>query len=352
MKLAFAADLHLSPLIWKDQPEVAGDAYYAWWQIVDVCMEQKVDALILGGDIWQLSRPDSDSIMQFMHGVDKLEAAGIAVLAIQGQHEKADPPWIGLHKHVQQLDVSRAQFGIGSSAITVGGFSHKPADLLEKRLKDFGDVDILVVHQLAKQVIPFDGEWDFDLDWVPDNVKLVLAGDYHAPVNHGRLYYSGSTHMRAMDQLTERSFLLINSKLEVTRHPLQNRIVDVYELHNEEHMEEAVAGITQERDLRPKPIDRPIIYAKIFAEIPHVIERLQRACHEAPDRPILMTKVFGGVEVIDNISVPSGEITMEACLSQAIDREKDSELYGFVLDLLQSSDPAEICDARKKELGL
>ena len=79
MSLVFVADLHLAPLTWQDQPDVRGDSYAAWMMVVNYCVNANVDALIIGGDIFDKARPDSESVEAFETGMDILARNAVLV---------------------------------------------------------------------------------------------------------------------------------------------------------------------------------------------------------------------------------------------------------------------------------
>jgi hypothetical protein len=355
--IVFAADLHLTPLIWQDYPELREDSYNALMQILSYCLENRPTALILGGDVWNRSRPDPDSVVRFVRSVDTLVEAGIDVYAIQGQHERATPPWTNVHKSIKYVGdgrVSRIVDGdIGT--FTMRGFDCQPANSIREAVKVAKDeCDIMLVHQLARQMINIEGAWDFDETWVPANVKLILAGDYHEPVKSGRLYYSGSTHMRSIDERTQRSFITVGKKFKVTRHKLEQRGVIEVLVNDENQLAAAEKTIAAFKyGGRHEDIGRPVVYARINADVPNVIERLKVACEDKHGGKFLKPKIIGGgVEVVEQIQLPEGEVTLESCLSQAVDRDTDPKLHSFVLALLKSKEPRAVCEATRAELGL
>lgn len=354
--IVFAADLHLAPLIWQDHPDLKDDAYYAWQQIVSYCLTERPSALILGGDIWDRSRPDPDSVVRFVRSIDVLDAAGIEIYAIQGQHERATPPWTTVHQAIKYigdgrlLNVSDPDIGLFS----MRGFDCQSTNSIHDAMKQGKDAvcDVLVVHQLARQVMNLEGAWDFDEIWAPVEIKLILAGDYHEPVTVGRLCYSGSTNMRSINERTPRSFVIVGKDFEITRQPLEQRaVIDVMVL-DKKQLDEAEATIaTYEAGRLPDVIDRPVVYARISADVPKVAERLQAACE--PIHAFLKTKIIGGgTEVVGEIQAPEGEITLETCLGQAVPREQDPELHSFVLALLRSKDPRAVCEETRAKAGI
>ena len=202
MSVAAVGDLHLKPLTWQDMPELRGDAFVAWMQIVNICINSGIKTLLILGDIFDKSRPDSESVEAFEVGMDMLAKHGILVYFIQGNHDKSDPPWASalspLAKYIGNGEPFMVE--IDGSPCVIRGYDNMPAAQLKEQMDELRDSpekpDIVLVHQLEKTFVPFEGSWDFDVEWVPEGVQLVLAGDYHDPVESGRLWYTGSTYSR------------------------------------------------------------------------------------------------------------------------------------------------------------
>lgn len=372
--IVFAADLHLNPLIWQDAAAITGDAYRAFSQVVDGCIDGKASALILGGDIFDKTRPDSGSVSAFMYEMSRLESNDIPVFAIQGQHEIADPPWACLHEYVQCIgDGEMFVIDDGGTKLSVRGYDNASADLMKQAMQEMDPApDILVIHQLVKQLVPFEGAWDFDLKWVPKETKLVLAGDYHIHANEGKLWYPGSTHMRNISERGQHYYLQIEPELKATTKgrgkskktvsawsgkfemgaPLiTTRPVIECLINDETHTDAALAMVT---DYEPDPavVDadlQPIVYLQYNPQVEGALARVEAACKEKGYH--LRTKVtVGSAEVVEGVP-QLGSVTLEECLARAVDREKEPEFFSFMLSLL-TSEPRPALDAMKKQLNL
>ena len=361
--IVFAADLHLTPLVWLDQLDMRGDAYASFVQIVSHCLEHKASALVLGGDVFNKTRPDSASVKLFEEGVTMLSQVGVLIYFIQGQHDRADPPWASSLTLLAQYigDGKAAAIDIDGVPAVVRGYDCMPGNQLRETLEagKAEPYDILLIHQLAKSFIPFEGAWDFDMEWVPDGVELVLGGDYHEPVNEGKLWYSGSTHSRNITEFGPRSFITVgrheDGTLDVQRVPLQTRDVIEVTIIVEDQLATVVETLaeyeTPDHDALPGLISKPLVFARYNADIPMALPQLETVCRERGF--ILRTKaVVGGVEVVAQVTPPQGAVTLEACLAQAVDRKADESFYSFVLALLKAEDPRDVLVATKAQLGI
>ena len=389
--IAFVADLHLTLLTWNDYPGMRGDAYFAWDQIVAWCVNNKPMALIFGGDIFDKIRPDAESVIRFQQGVDKIHAAGVAVLAIQGQHDRSDPPWTKVHPRVQWIgDGKKRTIGAGTgTTIEIVGYDCTSAAILHSCLENDREhdnvPDVLVIHQLCKEAIPFEGAWDFDQTWT--EAGLILAGDYHGAEQFGRVLYSGATTMRKIDERGPKSFVTIRPHMkEITKKsakkkakkgakkgakkatkqaameyiwdgsfdtqvvPLIARDVIEFAIMSDEDLAAAIDRLSEPLSDAPSPIDVPVVYARISASVEGAITKLEKLAKEAGFF-FKYIMVSDGTEVVEQIELPEGEVTLETCLAQAVDPKLDEEFYSFALALLKTQDPKGVLDATKERLG-
>ena len=88
MKLLHIADLHIG----KVYREVSflDDQIYLLDEIVNVCLEEKIDALLIAGDIYQNSIPGSDAIKAFNDFLIKLSKNNIKTYIISGNHDNEE----------------------------------------------------------------------------------------------------------------------------------------------------------------------------------------------------------------------------------------------------------------------
>ena len=68
------------------KPKLRGDAYCAFFQLIDYCV-RNLCPLCLAGDLFDSDRPSPMDLHVFVEGMLRMKAAGLAVYYIQGQHE-------------------------------------------------------------------------------------------------------------------------------------------------------------------------------------------------------------------------------------------------------------------------
>jgi DNA repair exonuclease SbcCD nuclease subunit len=96
MKFIHAADVHLdSPLRGLEQyegaptEEIRGATRKAFEQLIDFCLEEEVDLLLLAGDLYDADWKDYNTGLFFIHQVARLTRSGIRVVIVRGNHDAA-----------------------------------------------------------------------------------------------------------------------------------------------------------------------------------------------------------------------------------------------------------------------
>jgi len=346
--IAFAADLHLSPTIWAELPDMRGDAYNALHQIIDYCLKNKAEALLLGGDIFDKSKPDSLSVRTFKDEIGRLPKK-TRKLAIQGQHDRSSPPWFELVPEVSSID--------GYDPITLNfdgkdhllyGFDNTHADDVKQKLEALKECDILMLHQALKSVMSIEGAWNLDEEWIPDFVKVALLGDLHVEASVGKCHYSGSTHIRSMKENPQKSFISVHhsgKKMTVKRHKIHGRPTSIMTIDSPETLDATVELIETEL-----AVDS-LMLARVSPDVPEAYKRLGDACRERSvhlrirDLPVLRDDA--------KLDKPTEfEVGLEQCLGRVVNREETPELYSFLLRTLRAADAAEELAAVKNEMGI
>lgn len=88
MKLIHTADLHIGKMV--NGFSMLKDQEYVLEQIVKIAMEEKADALIIAGDIYDRNIPPSEAVVVFDQFVSGLIEEGIPVLFVTGNHDSPE----------------------------------------------------------------------------------------------------------------------------------------------------------------------------------------------------------------------------------------------------------------------
>ena len=96
-KFVHAADLHLdSPFtgVLKDATNIATQlrdaTFKAYDSIIELCIEQRADALLIAGDVYDGATRSLRAQLQFRDGLQRLEQAGIRAFVCHGNHDPLD----------------------------------------------------------------------------------------------------------------------------------------------------------------------------------------------------------------------------------------------------------------------
>jgi DNA repair exonuclease SbcCD nuclease subunit len=338
--IVVAGDLHLAPNTWSSIPLLRGDSYRSFDQIAKYAIDKGANALILPGDVFD-AQPPSETVQHFLSVLDRLKKAKVAVLAVQGQHARSVTPWTSIDPYVIDLDLVRTPHNYDGYRIS--GLDHRSPDELLKALSETDPkTDILVLHQLCRGALPDIAGWDLDPDWVPEHVRLVLMGDLHKVWSCKRknteFYYTGSTHMRASDEEPLKSFLVLRKNYELERVPLAVRPFVAYTVQTVAMLDRVVRGIKAQA---PETLVH-VRYDPRVAGVEEACRGNGKECH-------FIFRILPLEDVVVKSEVPT-PVSMEECLGELVNRETDSALYSFVLELLKAASPKEALGRLKKTI--
>lgn len=291
---AFTADCHLLPNAWINRREIRGDSYFSFKQIVNHCLVRNIP-LVIGGDLFDSKRPDSESVAVFIHETRRMRDSHLPVYVVQGDHDITDPPWpvaispdAVFHLHDQLVKLQD---------VTLTGLDYQPRGQLQERLRGIPvEADILVMHQGWQE---FQGigttEGSLATD-IPQGI-YVLTGDYHAEKIYGTETQAvvaispGSTCMQALGEPAEKSFVEVrrcsDGRIEFKRVPLVTRMVRSFEIGSPEELHHLITvtfpALHTQAMLRaqefPVPLDiiSPIIRVRYKDDIPEAGKLLKEA---------------------------------------------------------------------------
>lgn len=352
----FVADTHLYPRVWDSVPEIEGDSYRAFDQVVDYVLRTSAEALVIGGDIFDRT-PTSDAMRYWLTATGKLKDHHIPVYAIQGQHGKTSNgiPWHEVSDGCQDIHAKIIEI-LPGTGLKMFSLERMSASLLQAHLAEladpkYADISILVLHQLAKGTVPeIQGAecWDFDPAWVPPQIKLVLMGDLHEPrevfSRAARIIYNGSTVLKAISETDEKSFLDVQEDLSVERIPLVTRIFKRLSIFSPENMRAALKSLD---GLPPGSV----AYIRYDPRVERVEEMMRAACKVMKLIPMFRTVITVQEAVGTPVEIPES-VTLAGCLGMLVDRGKDPNLFSFSQELLVNESPEEaIREAKKRITG-
>lgn len=153
VRFVHAADLHLdSPFagIRDIHPEIASTLYQAtfdaYHNIIELCLEERVDALLVAGDIFDCADRSLRAQIKFVEGLNTLHKAAIQSFICHGNHDPLEgweaqidmPP--GCHRFgpsVQQVPVFKDE----PDKVMVHGVSYPQREIRHNLIPEFGRVE-------------------------------------------------------------------------------------------------------------------------------------------------------------------------------------------------------------------
>ena len=200
MKIGIGTDFHLGMRQYGLE-EREYDFYAQYNDMIDLFIEQKVDVVIMGGDIFDQPRPSPKALGVFTEGLQRLIDNNIAITNVIGNHTMiqshnfvtADEY---IFRNIRDMGTgvvllnyeNGIQYTVDIDGVQIYGlpfhfeyeldeFIHKVNELNEYAKKD--DVSILVLHQSFKEFCGFTGEslsiYDIDVS----NFDLIVCGHIH-----------------------------------------------------------------------------------------------------------------------------------------------------------------------------
>ncbi len=222
--LVFTGDNHLRPTTWVRHPTLYGDAYVAWRQIITYCVDQKLPLALLG-DFFDSKRPDSQSVGNYTWATNMMWRAGLHMYYVEGNHDKADPPWCSIDPYPQAL--GRTEI----AGIPFYGLSFTSKDLLPQELANIPpETRVFLAHQAWLEIQRV-GHTDGSFSMLPHGL-VMLTGDYHVcgtwqgTAANGQqvvAYSPGSTALQALNEPPAKFFGVLFDDLTVEWVPLITR---------------------------------------------------------------------------------------------------------------------------------
>ena len=208
MKFSHISATHLGQ--YRSKKDRIDDTYNAFEQTVEKCIGEKIDFLILSGDIFDRSHPPNDAILFLMKQFMKLKENGIQSYFILGDHDQPKTRQNAILWLYSMTNLAH-HLGDGNPVkfkdILLYGFDHHDVgNDLDGLLEKFKVIDteimnhdghkILVLHQGLNDVHKFAGE--MNVSDLPKNFTYYAIGDIHKNLAKkydslgGTLVYPGS----------------------------------------------------------------------------------------------------------------------------------------------------------------
>ncbi len=331
------SDNHIEYCAYVAYPAMWGDSHFAFTQEVDKAIELGVP-LVAAGDVFDKPYPDPYSIRSTFLDIDRLKEAGCPFLFTQGQHElNRKAPWLSLHPH--PTHINNRLGALSNSGLRIVGLDWQPPDLLANALQNqcFKHADILICHQVWSQFMgPQTAPEGSIPEVVPDNVRLVVTGDFHGhklmdieypsgkPL---RILSPGSATLQAIGEDPNKYFFVVYDDYSVRSVALRGRKVCYSRAFDGNTLENEIGRVVAELDaseksgvqqLLPANLRTPMWVAQYHWEVPDAAKRLKAA---AAGRAHLFLRPFGKEQEQKTETVVSQRVRgLNEALATLVDR--------------------------------
>lgn len=350
--ILFFADSHAQASAWAGRP-IYGDVEFGLAQIYALAVEHGVKMVVGCGDLIDKQRNRSGPPKMLAYFITQLQKAGIDFSFIQGQHDFDDPPWLEGVGHAQHLHKKTVRVGDRR----LYGLDFTRAEDLKAELDAVPvATSILVCHQTW-------GDWMGEIaspqaDFAHvSRVSTVVSGDLHQFKLEAfkdkdgksiRCVSPGSVCMQAIDEPDKHFAVLIDERLDITPKRLKSRpFIDWPPLLTAADVEtfmaqagEALLAATAiaEVDELPESMHTPLLRVTYNRRLENLVGRIQKTVGQRAHlfwrpRESELEKVAQPVG-----SVKGRAMTALTALPQAVDRDKEPEVFSLLETVLKAED--------------
>lgn len=320
MKLGHSADWHLMSMHIRTtlrRPDFLRAALSA----VDRAIEAGCAALLACGDILDKKNPNSENIEDLAEIDRYAREKGLKILAITGDHDKADPTWLELlRKFTKITDESAGIINIdnrryvleheGEKLTIVGRPFMEPEEFVAS-LQDEEPADVLVWHHMIQEFADFPDAVKLSLEEVPlEKFRAFLLGDLHKReyIRHAAsgcvVGYPGALETIKRNEPIEHSITVFDfgekDILETAEEiPTWSRKIVLSRMETEEQVDGLIKALKKLKS------EKPIVFGRYSTQLNDPVGRVQRAIGH--DDAILRLQALPSVK-LDGLFTKAGDI--------------------------------------------
>jgi DNA repair exonuclease SbcCD nuclease subunit len=353
-KIALVSDVHLGTRQYGIK-ERYDDFIVAFERFGQSAIDHKVDAVVIGGDLFDSPRPDAKSVLQAQYVVHQLESMGIHVFGIDGNHDLSNCGWmqvVGAHALFDGTPVSNGRLFPG---VKIVGVNYKNGrDLIEAILQMISDgvtADIIVAH-FALAEMNGGGSADTGVQELSPllnklGVKCVMMGHVHIPEAktwNGVLYVNpGSTEMKAANEPTDKYYFIVDTDTW-SAEPVQieTREMRTVEICDETDMAKFQQGLTSEAERVANGVleRRPFYHVIADDSIDDAFKRISKTIHDTSAIARIVMRSSKARDLAPVVDRKESINTLESAIEARFPKESDEAKH--IRTFLASPDPASI----------
>ena len=350
-KIAIVSDVHLGTRQYgiKERYDDFLKAFMGFGRSV---IDKSVDAVVIGGDLFDSPRPDARSVFVAQSVINEIKDAGIKVFGIDGNHDLSDNWWL----KVIGANVLIPQEATYVAGVTIGGISCKNGRDLVAEIESMAGsgikTDILVAH-FALAEMNGGGSADTGVQELSPlldkmGVKCVLMGHVHIPDCrkwNGVLYVNpGSTEMKSINEPKEKFYFVLDTdtwKAEPVH--LNTRKVEDVEISDEDDLADFLTEIENDAKTRASILDCPDkTFYQVIADdsIDDVFKRLSKTIHDTGALARIVMRSSKARDLAPVVDRSESINTLESAIEARFPKESDEAKH--IRTFLASPDPASI----------
>lgn len=352
-RIALISDMHLGTRQYglKERYDDFMDSFLRFARKVSA--RKDVDAVVMGGDLFDSSHPDARAVLAAQSAVRMIKDSGKRVLGIDGNHDLAGGGWLKAIGAEAFEDGGVAYF----DNVSIRGVNYRNGrDLVEflNSMVDSGmKADILVAH-FALAEMNGGGSADTgvqELSPILDRlgVKAVLMGHVHIPDCrrwNGVLYVNpGSTEMKSVNEPKDKYYFVLDTNTwEAEPCQLETRRVVQVEVEDEEgllRLQERMTREAKDRADGREDVESAPFYQIIADDsVTDVFDRLSGTVHDTGSISRIVIRSSKARDVAPVVDRSESVSTLEGAIEARF--PADSAEAKLIKSLLHSPEPSAI----------
>ena len=245
MKFAHLSDCHIGG--WRED-ELKKLSIESFRITVDICIQEKIDFMIISGDLFNTAYPSTDALEEVVYSLKKLKDENIRVYIIPGSHDYSPSgktminvlEKAGLCVNVFKFKDNKLQiFTDKETGVKIAGmcglrgglekFNYRNLD--KSNLENEDGFKIFVFHSLIKEFLP--KKWEMidvdDINILPKNFNYYAGGHPHFVEkksfnDYGVIAYPGPlfpNNIMEIEELNHGGFYIIDDKFNIKYIPVK-----------------------------------------------------------------------------------------------------------------------------------
>ena len=351
-KIALVSDVHLGTRQYGLE-ERYNDFLAAFSNFRRATRGWNLDAVVIGGDLFDSPRPDARSVKAAQDVVRLMRASSpdMAILGIDGNHDLAGGDWLKVIG-VDALEDGAVVDVKGTSIVGVNYRNGRDLVAEIQRMADDGvKADILVAH-FALAEMNGGGSADTGVQELSPlldriGVKAVLMGHVHIPDCrkwNGVLYVNpGSTEMKSSNEPQDKYFYVLDTETWTAEpFPIETRHVETAEVVDEGSLME-LKGIMEDEakkvangELKKRP------FYQIIADdtVDDAFKRIAKTVHDTGAIARIVMRSSKARDVAPVVDRKEGVATLESAIEARF--PKGSDEAKLTVAMLHSPEPSAI----------